>query len=241
MIFRFISMDCRRPGWALQQLARYRRRPAYSRNEVYRLSVYSCRSLEVRIAERTWQRAMPKIAPYGRWKSPITSDLIVAQSIGSRRPVSTATMSTGWRAGRRSRAASSSSQRCAGTAATDLTPKPFNARTRVHEYGGASWTVVDGVVYFSNFADGRLYRTRRRRVCAGGADAGSERSRTSMAICRRHHRSWPQSLDRRARRPHGRRRSGEHDRGRRSGAAGPRRRPGAGRRPRFLCSAAPVA
>src|SRR5437667_249729 len=41
---------------------------------------------------------------------------------------------------------------------TDITPPPYNARTRVHEYGGGSWTVRDGTVYFSNFADGRLYR-----------------------------------------------------------------------------------
>ena len=39
-----------------------------------------------------------------------------------------------------------------------MTPPPFNARTRVHEYGGGAWTVRDGTVYFSNFADGRLYR-----------------------------------------------------------------------------------
>jgi hypothetical protein len=44
---------------------------------------------------------------------------------------------------------------------TDVTPMPFNARTRVHEYGGGSWTVVDGSVYFSNFSDGRLYRQQR--------------------------------------------------------------------------------
>ena len=42
--------------------------------------------------------------------------------------------------------------------ASDVTPKPYNARTRVREYGRASWTVADGDVYFSNFADGRLYR-----------------------------------------------------------------------------------
>ena len=41
---------------------------------------------------------------------------------------------------------------------TDVTPAPFNARTRVHEYGGAALTVSDGVVHFSNFADQRLYR-----------------------------------------------------------------------------------
>ena len=34
----------------------------------------------------------------------------------------------------------------------------FNARTRVHEYGGGAYTVRDGVLIFSNFSDTRLYR-----------------------------------------------------------------------------------
>ena len=40
----------------------------------------------------------------------------------------------------------------------DLVPADFNSRTRVHEYGGLCQLIVDGVVYSSNFADGRLYR-----------------------------------------------------------------------------------
>ena len=31
---------------------------------------------------RIFSMADPKVAPYGSWKSPITSDLIVSQSIG---------------------------------------------------------------------------------------------------------------------------------------------------------------
>jgi len=42
----------------------------------------------------------------------------------------------------------------------DVTPSPFNARTLVHEYGGGDYTVRDGVVYFSNFSDQRLYVRR---------------------------------------------------------------------------------
>ncbi len=41
---------------------------------------------------------------------------------------------------------------------TDITPPEYNARTRVHEYGGAAYLVRDGVVWFTNFKDQRLYR-----------------------------------------------------------------------------------
>jgi dipeptidyl aminopeptidase/acylaminoacyl peptidase len=42
--------------------------------------------------------------------------------------------------------------------ATDINAPPLNARTRVHEYGGGDYVVSDGVIYFSNFADQRLYK-----------------------------------------------------------------------------------
>lgn len=42
----------------------------------------------------------------------------------------------------------------------DLTPQPFNVRTRVHEYGGWAFAVSDGVLYFSHFPDQRVYRQR---------------------------------------------------------------------------------
>ena len=40
----------------------------------------------------------------------------------------------------------------------DVTPPPFNVRTRVHEYGGLCFWVSDGVVFFVNYADQRVYR-----------------------------------------------------------------------------------
>jgi hypothetical protein len=40
---------------------------------------------------------------------------------------------------------------------SDRTAAPLNVRTRVHEYGGGAWLVADGIAYFSNFADQRLY------------------------------------------------------------------------------------
>ena len=41
---------------------------------------------------------------------------------------------------------------------TDLTPPPFDVRTRVHEYGGGAASVAGGTVVFSNRGDDRLYR-----------------------------------------------------------------------------------
>src|SRR2546430_1141370 len=101
---------------------------------------------------------LTKTAPYGSWKSPITSDLIVAQSI----TLSELCLDGGhvyWLEGRPQEQGRSVVVRGdADGQPTDIAPPPYDARTRVHEYGGGSWTVRDGTVYFSNFADGRLYR-----------------------------------------------------------------------------------
>jgi dipeptidyl aminopeptidase/acylaminoacyl peptidase len=99
-----------------------------------------------------------KTARYGSWKSPITSELIVAQSI----TLSEVCLDGGrvyWLEGRPQEQGRYVVVRAgADGQPIDVTPPPYNARTRVHEYGGGSCTVHDGAVYFSNFADGRLYR-----------------------------------------------------------------------------------
>jgi dipeptidyl aminopeptidase/acylaminoacyl peptidase len=97
-------------------------------------------------------------APYGSWKSPITSDLIVAGSIrlGEIRLEGDTAY---WSEGRPTEGGRSVVvRRSADGQVTDLTPPPFNARTRVHEYGGGAFNVWHGTLYFSNFADQRLYR-----------------------------------------------------------------------------------
>ena len=97
-------------------------------------------------------------APFGTWKSPITSEQIVADSIG----VGSTDILDGniyWQEMRpKEEGRLVVVQRTQGGKARDLTPMPFNARTRVHEYGGHAYTVSEGIVYFSNFADQRLYR-----------------------------------------------------------------------------------
>jgi dipeptidyl aminopeptidase/acylaminoacyl peptidase len=99
------------------------------------------------------------VAPYGSWKSPITSEAIAAGAMRIGDVVDGDavywTESRPQEGGRQTIV-----RRGPDGKLEELLPAPFNARTRVHEYGGGSFAVADGTVYFSNFADQRLYRVR---------------------------------------------------------------------------------
>ncbi|HEY7180776.1 MAG TPA: S9 family peptidase [Blastocatellia bacterium] len=102
--------------------------------------------------------AEAQVSRYGSWKSPITSDLIVSGAIGLAQ-IAIEGEDLYWIETRpRERGRYVVVKLTPDGKTADLTPVPFNARTRVHEYGGGGFTVSDGVVYFSNFADQRLYR-----------------------------------------------------------------------------------
>jgi dipeptidyl aminopeptidase/acylaminoacyl peptidase len=99
----------------------------------------------------------PRIAPYGSWKSPITSDLIVTGTVGLSQPLTDGS-DVYWIEMRPTEGGRGVIvRRDASAVITDITPPPFNARTRVHEYGGGDYAVGRGSVYFSNFFDQRLY------------------------------------------------------------------------------------
>jgi dipeptidyl aminopeptidase/acylaminoacyl peptidase len=102
-----------------------------------------------------------EILPYGAWRSPITSELIVGEAIG----LGDVLVDGGdiyWIESRPGEGGRNVlvRRRPAGDI-EDVTPAPFNVRTRVHEYGGGAATVHDGAIFFSNFADQRLYRQTR--------------------------------------------------------------------------------
>jgi dipeptidyl aminopeptidase/acylaminoacyl peptidase len=99
----------------------------------------------------------PRIAAYGSWSSPITSDLIVASTIGLGE-IMLDGADLYWIESRPQEGGRSVIvRRAANGTLEDVTPPGFNVRTRVHEYGGGAYLVSDGVVYFSNDADQRLY------------------------------------------------------------------------------------
>lgn len=100
-----------------------------------------------------------KTASYGSWKSPVTSSLIASGAMRFDAQIALDGEDVYWTETRPAEAGRSVIVcRYANGKMADITPAPFSARTRVHEYGGGSFLVDRGVVYFSNFADQRLYR-----------------------------------------------------------------------------------
>ena len=100
------------------------------------------------------------VAPYGSWRSPITAALLVERTV-SLGGVEAAGGAAWWSEGRPAEAGRQVIvRRPAGREAVDVVPPGFSARTLVHEYGGGAWTVHGDDLYFSNFADQRLYRVR---------------------------------------------------------------------------------
>jgi dipeptidyl aminopeptidase/acylaminoacyl peptidase len=98
------------------------------------------------------------IAPYGSFRSPISADLIVQEAI-SLRELTVDGADMYWLEGRPAEGGRYVIVRRTPDGRTeDVTPVGYNVRTTVHEYGGGSYLVRDGTVYFSNFSDQRLYR-----------------------------------------------------------------------------------
>ncbi|MGF1541147.1 MAG: S9 family peptidase [Pleurocapsa sp.] len=102
---------------------------------------------------------------FGSWKSPITAEVIVSQtiSIGS---IVIEGDRIYWLEKRPQEKGRSVVVRCrtAGDKEKieDLTPKTFNVRSKVHEYGGGAFLVAADTVYFSNHSDGRIYQQSDR-------------------------------------------------------------------------------
>ena len=103
----------------------------------------------------------PKTAPYGAWASPLSARAIAAGS----RPLGAPMVGAGgelfWIEGLADEGGRSAVVRAdANGARTIVTPAPFNARSRVHEYGGGAALIAQGAICFSNFADNLVYLQR---------------------------------------------------------------------------------
>jgi len=101
--------------------------------------------------------AIRRTAAYGTWSSPITSELVVAGSIGLSE-VQWLGDEIYWletrpqEGGRGTIVCADANGR-----RRDCLPAPFNARSRVHEYGGGAYLTTVHGIFFSNDADRCIY------------------------------------------------------------------------------------
>ncbi len=99
------------------------------------------------------------VAPFGSWTSPITADRLVEKAVSIGQVVVDGD-DVWWNEGRPAEGGRQVVVRWAPGAAgpRDVLPAGFSARTTVHEYGGGSFAVRDGILWFANFSDQRVYR-----------------------------------------------------------------------------------
>ena len=96
-------------------------------------------------------------ASFGSWASPIGIDLVAGSAITLAEPQPDGD-DVYWIEGRPSEGGRRTLMRRTPDGATrELTPEPFNVRSRVHEYGGGSFRVDGGRIVASSFSDGRLW------------------------------------------------------------------------------------
>lgn len=101
--------------------------------------------------------------PYGSWPSPIDATALVT---GASAPtdVRADNQVTWWSQTRPDQGGRVQVMRQdADGSLRDVLPDGWNARTRVHEYGGGAWWVHDGVVFATSWADQRVYRAEPDR------------------------------------------------------------------------------
>jgi dipeptidyl aminopeptidase/acylaminoacyl peptidase len=117
---------------------------------------------------------MTEIAAYGSWKSPISAPDVARGAVAVSYP-SIAGGEVWWQERRPSEGGRSTVVASAGPGQEprELLPAPWNARHRVHEYGGKSYLAVPSLslaggfdLVFANFADQRLY------AVGGAVEAG---------------------------------------------------------------------
>ena len=114
-------------------------------------------------------------ASYGEWPSPIDGADVARKQVGLAFPVIDAG-GVWWQESRPEEGGRVAVVRQAPDGAGaqhDLLPMPWNARTRVHEYGGRSYLPLPDGFVFANFADQRLYRC---------GDAGAPTPPTPVAL-----------------------------------------------------------
>jgi dipeptidyl aminopeptidase/acylaminoacyl peptidase len=100
----------------------------------------------------------PVALPCGSWPSPLSAERLAGAALRLSSPALGDDGSVFWLEGRPAEGGRNVLvRRRPDGVVTDVTPPPFNVRSRVHEYGGGAYAVRGDDVFFVNFADQRLH------------------------------------------------------------------------------------
>ena len=123
------------------------------------------------------------VAPFGSWKSPISAEMLVAKSVRFG-DLSIDGETLYWAESRpEEEGRYVIVRRTADGKIEDVLPPPFSARTTANEYGGGAFLAAGGIVYFSNYADQRIWRIAAGRDAAAAHAGGEAAVRRLCARC----------------------------------------------------------
>lgn len=102
--------------------------------------------------------AKPQAAPFGSWRSPISAEMLVQGAVRFGDVAVDGDMLYWVESRPEEQGRYVIVRRTKGGTTDDILPAPFSARTTAHEYGGGALAAGNGHVFFSNYADQRLYQ-----------------------------------------------------------------------------------
>jgi dipeptidyl aminopeptidase/acylaminoacyl peptidase len=95
---------------------------------------------------------VPRTSPYGTWTSPISAADVAAAG-GGAQWLDVVDGDVWWAEAR----PADGGRLAVIRAGEEVLAAPWNARNRVHEYGGRPWLVIDRALYFTHWDDQRVY------------------------------------------------------------------------------------
>ncbi len=103
---------------------------------------------------------------YGNWRSPLQAEEIAAGAIALRE-LRAHGNTLYWLESRPAEQGRTTLMALrSGERPIELTPEPFNVRTRAHEYGGGAYLACEQGVFFANWSDQRIYRIANGEISA---------------------------------------------------------------------------
>lgn len=135
-------------------------------------------------------------AAFGSWESPVTTDLMLQDSVGLGEITIFANEIYWIEMRPQEKGRYVIVKQTVDGEHIDVIPPEYNARTRVHEYGGGSYLITEKGVVFSNFNDQALYLVDKNNNCIRLTDEESCRYAdmiydkfNNRLICVREHHS----------------------------------------------------